>query len=456
MRTARFTHISSKCYYYILILVSLLCFSANSSYSALNTTEIVYKELSSGVVYKKLSIKNGRYRHFVHVIEADLENPDCSPALLLASERAGSLKKLQEIIRDYDDKNLWEVVGAVNGSFWRAYNNFPIGPTIIDGEVVELNSYKAWTSCMFDEFGMPTIDHVEMGAYIILNDGLNIRIDKVNRRRDSSDVVVYNRYSGNEIPFIFQEKFDIMIDEALMDSIADSEYRDITDLEFDLEEYKQELIKREKANEIEFDLTKVSVIYLDKPVINSNIVCRVLEVGSGSMKIPENGCIISLNDSLKYLAPKVGDVLTLKFQTDKYQDIQFTNMITATPRLVRDGSAKHEAEYEGSRSGRFIRRRLSRSAVGTDFHRTKLFLVSVEPGSRKRGNNGASLSDMAEIMRSNGCQDAMNLDGGGSSLMVIGQENVTRFNNPGASRKISTAISIIKNKSNKMFDFIEE
>jgi exopolysaccharide biosynthesis protein len=49
---------------------------------------------------------------------------------------------------------------------------------------------------------------------------------------------------------------------------------------------------------------------------------------------------------------------------------------------------------------------------------------------------------MAMIMKSLGCYDAMNLDGGGSSVMVIDGKNVMSTLRPDASRRISVGLGV--------------
>ena len=50
------------------------------------SVKILYDStLADGIQYRKLSVKNGRFNHNVHLIEADFENPDCSLAVMLSS-----------------------------------------------------------------------------------------------------------------------------------------------------------------------------------------------------------------------------------------------------------------------------------------------------------------------------------------------------------------------------------
>ena len=100
----------------------------------------------------------------------------------------------------------------------------------------------------------------------------------------------------------------------------------------------------------------------------------------------------------------------------------------------------HEAYDEGSVKKRFINGALPRSAIGYNKDKTKLFLVAVPAGRKQEGTVGASLTQLADIMEYIGCYAAHNLDGGGSTNMVIGENNVI---NPTTSRRLSVAIAAV-------------
>jgi exopolysaccharide biosynthesis protein len=113
---------------------------------------------------------------------------------------------------------------------------------------------------------------------------------------------------------------------------------------------------------------------------------------------------------------------------------------------VRDGVAGHEAYEEGSVSKRFINGALQRSAIGYNKNKTKLFLVTVPGAKKQEGTIGASLTQLADIMEYIGCYSALNLDGGGSTNMVVDGINVI---NPGASRRLSVSVAAVKLKHEK-------
>jgi exopolysaccharide biosynthesis protein len=124
----------------------------------------------------------------------------------------------------------------------------------------------------------------------------------------------------------------------------------------------------------------------------------------------------------------------------------FFNSVSGTPRLVRKGKDRHEAIAEGSKGRRFIRHRLPRTAIGFSRDKSKVFIVTVEQGNRKNKTNGANLTELARIMKKLGCYEAMNLDGGGSSIMLINNCNVMKSERPDYSRKLSVGLGVARKK----------
>jgi hypothetical protein len=92
------------------------------------------------------------------------------------------------------------------------------------------------------------------------------------------------------------------------------------------------------------------------------------------------------------------------------------------PRLVRDGQVDISYSREGFRPSLY-RPRTSRSAVGIT-RSEKVLLVAVEGPDEE--NTGMSLRETAALMRDLGASEAMNLDGGGSTTLVVGGRVVNR------------------------------
>ena len=85
-----------------------------------------------------------------------------------------------------------------------------------------------------------------------------------------------------------------------------------------------------------------------------------------------------------------------------------------------------------------------RSAVGVDASGRWVTLVVVD-GRRANHSIGATLFELAEILRQRGCSEAINMDGGGSSIMIAADGDTTQtINDPsdGASRPVPVMLGV--------------
>lgn len=113
----------------------------------------------------------------------------------------------------------------------------------------------------------------------------------------------------------------------------------------------------------------------------------------------------------------------------RFEQGDLEGALQAGPRLVRDGKVAVDVKTEGFRDPKILTGGGARSAVGvTKDH--KLILATV---------SGATIPQMAQIMKQAGALQAMNLDGGASSGLYYNGQYVTK---PG--RLISNALVILQ------------
>ncbi|MER5360717.1 phosphodiester glycosidase family protein [Streptomyces sp. NPDC002785] len=91
-------------------------------------------------------------------------------------------------------------------------------------------------------------------------------------------------------------------------------------------------------------------------------------------------------------------------------------VVQAGPRLLRDGDVDIDIEANGMPATALTQRH-PRTLAGVTGDGA-LLLVTVD-GRDPGGSIGATLEEAAQLMRSLGARDAMNLDGGGSTTMVV-------------------------------------
>jgi exopolysaccharide biosynthesis protein len=73
-----------------------------------------------------------------------------------------------------------------------------------------------------------------------------------------------------------------------------------------------------------------------------------------------------------------------------------------------------------------------------------VLLLAVEGDNTLSGTPGMNLSELATVMQSLGCIDAINLDGGGSTNMVVSNQLLVRPGDNGVERSVVSAILIKK------------
>jgi hypothetical protein len=85
-----------------------------------------------------------------------------------------------------------------------------------------------------------------------------------------------------------------------------------------------------------------------------------------------------------------------------------------------------------------------RSAIGYT-NSGKVLLLAVEGDNSSGGYPGINLQDLALMLKSLGCLSAINLDGGGSTSMVVGNRLTVRPGDNGVERPVISAL-VIKQK----------
>ena len=111
------------------------------------------------------------------------------------------------------------------------------------------------------------------------------------------------------------------------------------------------------------------------------------------------------------------------------------HIISGGPYLVKDGAVYIDVTAQKLRS---ITGKNPRTAIGYTAH-NEFIMVAVD--GREHASVGMTLGELARMMKSFGCINAMNLDGGGSTVMYVNGKVVNRPAQPGGI-PISNALTI--------------
>ena len=167
---------------------------------------------------------------------------------------------------------------------------------------------------------------------------------------------------------------------------------------------------------------------------------RVTAINTGNSEIPADGYVISVHGTVAdaFAGIKVGDRANIQ------QDLgspwnSAVDIMGAGPCLVHNGQVNVTAGDEEFPSD--IRYgRAPRSAVAV--LRNGNYLFAVVDG-RQESSHGLTLTEWATLLKKVGAQDAMNLDGGGSSDLVVGGQ-VQNSPSDGTERYVGSALVVLK------------
>lgn len=138
---------------------------------------------------------------------------------------------------------------------------------------------------------------------------------------------------------------------------------------------------------------------------------KIISVGAGQCEIPQDGYVL-VGPKSKLAALQSGKKIKLTMKTlPEWKDVK--HIISGGPYLVKNGDVYVDVTAQKLHS---ITGKNPRSAIGYTAD-GRLILVAVD--GREGASVGLTLTELANFMKSIGCTNAINLDGGGSTVMYV-------------------------------------
>ncbi len=163
---------------------------------------------------------------------------------------------------------------------------------------------------------------------------------------------------------------------------------------------------------------------------------KITKASANALEIPENGYVISGPKSILYaLLDKKDAELTVK-TIPEWKGVK--HIISGGPYLVKNGEVFVDMTAQKLQA---IGGRNPRSAIGYTAD-NNIILVAVD--GREGSSIGMTLMELANFMQSIGCIGAINLDGGGSTVMYVNGKVV---NNPQTVGGIPLSNAIVLSKT---------
>ncbi len=278
-------------------------------------------------------------------------------------------------------------VAAINGGYFD-WNGTILGMLRIGGKLAG-TGYQRRTAVGFRDDGSGAIGPVEYIGRVTIHSAM-VPVSGVNTPRDNNSLVIYNSYYGKTTQ-------------------TDKAGREFT-------------------------------------VVGN----KVVDIRQNNSPIPENGYVVSVSGRCRdtYTMVRKGDIVTFYESISSGSGVwgkapvdwkNIPDIIGAGPQLVANGRAavtKTEEQFPAD----IAKGRAPRTAIGLKDDGT--WLLAVVDG-RQTNSVGMTLEELAELLVKYGAETAVNLDGGGSSEMVVNHQIV---NSPsdGEERPVGSGIVVTK------------
>jgi|SRR5438477_752880 len=341
-----------------------------------------------GFTYQNDRIETGPWS--IHVGKLDRSNKDYELQTTLAKDTIVGLNSLSDQMKAIPPE--WgRPIAAINGDFYRnertPYQGDPKGLQILNGEVV--SAPCDWSCFWLDADGNPHMTNVMSMFRVSWPGGANTTVG-LNEERSNGGAVLYTPRLGPST----------------------------------LTTGGRELVLERDG---------------DKPwlplQIGETYTAHVRQVRqSGDTPIAPDTIVLSLSPQVLPHVPEVQPGSTLTISTATVPDLKGSRTaIGGGPALVRGGKAMqwHDTQF-----------RHPRTAIG--WNSRYIFLVQVD--GRQRGLSvGMTFPEFAEYMVKLGCDEALNLDGGGSATFwLYGQ--VVNSPSEGHERETANGLVVLRKK----------
>ncbi|MDZ7337257.1 MAG: phosphodiester glycosidase family protein [candidate division KSB1 bacterium] len=334
--------------------------------------------------------------HF-HVLEIDLTNPWVSIESIKSNDLLPGGRELTSAMAARNDREAHRVVGAMNADFWQT-DGTPVGAQVVKGVLVKRPVSRSVFA--YTDQRRPLIDVVSFTGTLVAK-GQQQVIHGVNESRDTDELIVYNSFRG---------------------STTGTNYW---------------------GTEVVAQYLSLSCAVNDTVWLVATAKDSVMAAGHGNAPIPRNGVVLSGHgQAAAFLNAHVfvGDTVAVVLRLPPTRQ-RIIELVGGVPRIIRNGAVSVEWSEEGLTNRSFATDRHPRTAVGFSADSTRLFFVTVD-GRQAGYSVGMSLYELAEYMREWGIHEAVNLDGGGSTTMVV-RGRVVNSPSDGSERPVANALLVV-------------
>lgn len=376
----------------VLVFLAICFLFLNSAVISQNQFDTLFiQQVAKGVQY--FSIQEPNVPWTLDVLKIDLAESILKIEAGISQNQITGFERTSAISsRSNSDEH--HVVGAINGGFF-SNTGQDVGMQIREGEIITPNNH--WSAIGFTSNKVPFIEKLSLQSKIILKNATSKNFNGINKSRDENQLIFYNSYFGNSTS-TNQSGSEVMV----------------------------------------------------KPIsgwlVNSTTACIVVSknIGKGNTPMPKGSAVLSGDGTSKDFIDsniEIGDTVFILHKISPAHE-QVITLLNGYPKIVSNGencALTCFADEGGSNT--FATARHPRTAAGFSKEKRYLYLVTVD--GRQESSKGMALPELADFLVGIGIYSAVNLDGGGSSTMVVRNQIVNSPSDTGGERSVSNALMVI-------------
>ena len=330
-----------------------------------------------GVLHRHLIVAGGPWS--VHVVEVDLRQPGLSIRAAHADDQLRGRETVSAMVQRKTSDTA-RIVVAINADFFNLKTGEDENNQVVEGEIykgLQVTDAPADTSRrVHSQFGVtgtgrPLIDTLVFRGTVVRFNGTAARLDGINYRAHPFAWVLYTSRAGATVPW------------------------DSTVATLDIRlRYLSQRRDTSVYQVVSFPMAGGTAQLGDGPVLSLPVTA------DSARDVPKPGEMIRIQTNLQP-AP-----------------LGLRTVVGGWPRLVVHGQSMADGvdRIEGSFPKSLVGRN-PRTGVGFSRDSTTLYLIAVD--GRQAESAGMSLTEFAALMIRLGVYEGLNLDGGGSTAMVI-------------------------------------
>jgi len=358
--------------------------------------------IAPGVIHKK--IINSIDTLSIDVLKIELSQGNYLLKSIKAKNILNEKETTSDLVKALTDSG-YDVVAAINADFFEKDGEI-INTMISEGEFVKAVKFtdSPYNSFVNSQFAVTYKNHLALEQFVfagnvIFSDGTIERINRINSKADSNSITLYNAFQGEYTP---KAPNNWIVSETA-------------------------LIPAGESGDTSFF-----------------VIVDSLKKG-GNSKIPINGFVISANSKYAYYLERelsIGDTVKLLLKLNP-NIANVRSLVGGWPRLVKDGECVIKS-IPGSEGviPRFSEFKHPRTGVGFSKDSTTVFFITVD--GRQESSSGMSLAEFANLMIDEGVFQGLNLDGGGSTTMVIKNKVINNPSDQTGERPVGNCLVLIR------------